>query len=385
VRIYEISPGLSITLYWYSDRWLVSSTSNSFIGRCLRKRERARIRRDEGREMDEGRDWNRLLDALFWRVWKARGYRLPDDRGKCYMFRLVTQGANVDHLLRNDDEAESGEAHDAKPSSTATVVERLVLVGVRDRATAEESLPKECARANGWDCPTERSDLAALAAEWVQQGEPTVAERREWSRRGGGYANPDKGLATAERSSASGGVDDDEAVAAQKRQKYVLDKLVDKCWESNLLETQGVIVCGPGLARIVVHTPPHTALASLGTHLLSSGRAWVSADCLLDWAVQVRTRVGTLKRTTSSRSCALPSTTRSASATTTPIGRTGIVYGHHFLCCERATHTHTHTEATRSPTRSQYVHALLVSLCDETDRLYMDTLSKLSYREMGTR
>jgi hypothetical protein len=270
VRIYEISPGLSITLYWYSDRWLVSSTSNSFIGRCLRKRERARIRRVEDREMDEGRDWNRLLEALFWRVWKARGYRLPDDQGKCYMFRLVTQGANVDHLLRNDgetNEAENVEAHDAKASSAATVVERLVLVGVRDRATTEESLPEECARANGWEYPTERSDLAALAAQWVQQGEPTVAERREWSRRGGGYANPDKGLAS---SRASGDVGEDEAVASRKRQKYVLDKLVDKCWESNLLETQGVIVCGPGLARIVVHTPPHTALASLGTHLPSS-------------------------------------------------------------------------------------------------------------------
>jgi hypothetical protein len=198
------------------------------------------------------------LETIFWSVWKQCRYQLPSDKSKCYMFRLVTQGANIGHLL-------AGLEGEADPKSHAsTDDERLVLVGVRDLATAEESLPEQTARENGWERPTERSDLAALVAQWAQQGEPTVAERKGWSRRGGGHAKPpptnnkDKGPISAAEAV-------DEATITSKRQKYVLDKLLDACWELNVLEAQGVLVCGPGLDRIVVHSPPYDALASLGT------------------------------------------------------------------------------------------------------------------------
>lgn len=41
------------------------------------------------------------------------------------------------------------------------------------------------------------------------------------------------------------------------------------------------------------------------------------------------------------------------------------------------------TESTPQPNSSQYIHSLFTSLCEETDRLYLDTLSKMSNKEMG--
>jgi len=101
VSIYEKVDGSLMTLYYYRDEWHVSTTGKpDGSGACGKK--------------------SFTFADLFWRVWNSKGYKLPTDTTKCYMFELMTPDNKVVVPHEN---------------------ERIVLHGVRNLVTLEEELP----------------------------------------------------------------------------------------------------------------------------------------------------------------------------------------------------------------------------------------------------
>jgi hypothetical protein len=73
--------GSIMTVYWYGDSWHVSSSSlpdaSGRVGTLQTNRE-------------DGSQEPLTYSSLFWAVWKTKGYSLPVNKNRCYMFELVT-------------------------------------------------------------------------------------------------------------------------------------------------------------------------------------------------------------------------------------------------------------------------------------------------------
>jgi hypothetical protein len=103
VKVYRFPAGVPTTLYSYKGYsiyfsvtivplqmkqlglWFISSTRNGPLARCVYKKERERVRKEECRELTEN-EWNQMVTCVFWRVWnhmeKKQGYILPSDTTK---------------------------------------------------------------------------------------------------------------------------------------------------------------------------------------------------------------------------------------------------------------------------------------------------------------
>ena len=109
--MYEKLDGSIATLYWYADEWQLSSSARP-----------------------DGTGW--LIDMcsfgdVFWEIWKAAGYAMPQDREYCYMFEMMTTRLKVICDVAED---------------------RIVLHGVRHMGTLKEEAPRRFAEKNGWQC-----------------------------------------------------------------------------------------------------------------------------------------------------------------------------------------------------------------------------------------
>ncbi len=71
------------------------------------------------------------FSSLFWEIWQKRGYPMPGDTSKCYMFELVSSFNRI--VVRYSED-------------------NIVLHGCRDITTLRECDPVEIAKTNGWDC-----------------------------------------------------------------------------------------------------------------------------------------------------------------------------------------------------------------------------------------
>lgn len=97
IKVYQWPAGIPVTMYHYKDKWLLSSSRNGMTMRIVHKRMREKIRQQENREMEE-HEWMAEVERKFWSVWehlsKTKGYQLPSDTSKCYMFKLGTKGSH---------------------------------------------------------------------------------------------------------------------------------------------------------------------------------------------------------------------------------------------------------------------------------------------------
>jgi RNA ligase len=110
-KVYEKLDGSLMVLYYYDDKWQVSSSGTP-----------------DGAGTMRGCDLN--FAQLFWQVWAELGYQLPTDIEHCYMFELMTKHNQVISIPARN---------------------RLALHGVRNIKSIAESEPKIWADKYGWE------------------------------------------------------------------------------------------------------------------------------------------------------------------------------------------------------------------------------------------
>jgi hypothetical protein len=112
VRIYEKVDGTMIGLYFYGNRWNVSTTGTPDAGGPVN-------------------DMGIRFSDLFWSTWNDLYYSLPNEENKTFIFELMTPMNQliVDHSK-----------------------DKIVLHGVRDVNTFLEESPEFYAAKYGWEC-----------------------------------------------------------------------------------------------------------------------------------------------------------------------------------------------------------------------------------------
>jgi hypothetical protein len=112
-KIYEKLDGCLMTLYYYDDKWLISSSGKPDAGGTAAK------------------DSSMTLGDVFWQVWASQGYALPVDTDLCYIFELLS---------------------DKNPVQVKYANNEIVLHGVRNVKTLKEIDPEIIAAQTGWKC-----------------------------------------------------------------------------------------------------------------------------------------------------------------------------------------------------------------------------------------
>ena len=134
--VYEKLDGSLATLYHYGGEWHVASAGRP-----------------------DGGGWlfgTHSFRDLFWEVWAALEYQLPDDRDFCYMFELCSPRHPIICQIRE---------------------ERIVLHGARHMGTLAEAAPRPVADRHGWQCvrtfPLRKMETVRAAAKEL---DPTADE-----------------------------------------------------------------------------------------------------------------------------------------------------------------------------------------------------------------
>lgn len=115
-KVYEKLDGSLCTVYWYNNQWHVATSGTPDASGPL------------------GFDSSQTFKDLFWDTWNKLGYKLPTDRGLCYMFELMTPENII--LVRHKDY-------------------RIVLHGVREifpETRLKELPPEGFAYIHQWEC-----------------------------------------------------------------------------------------------------------------------------------------------------------------------------------------------------------------------------------------
>lgn len=110
-RVYEKLDGSLMTLYWHDGCWYVASSGTP--------------------DASGPTDGFCTFAKLFWETWNALGYAMPRTTDHCFMFELMTPANRI--VVRYD-----------QP--------RLVLHGVRNVTTLQESAPEYWEGLYGWEC-----------------------------------------------------------------------------------------------------------------------------------------------------------------------------------------------------------------------------------------
>jgi hypothetical protein len=110
-KVYEKLDGSLMVLYYYDDKWHVSSSGTP-----------------DGAGAIRNCDLN--LAELFWQVWEELGYQLPTDIEHCYIFELMTKQNQIISIPDRN---------------------RLVLHGARNIKTLAESAPDFWANKYSWE------------------------------------------------------------------------------------------------------------------------------------------------------------------------------------------------------------------------------------------
>jgi hypothetical protein len=135
VRVYEKLDGSLITLYYFGNKWNVS-TSGVPDASCFVE------------------SYQFTFADLFWKGWKELGYQLPSETGMCFMFELMTPYNQV--VVKHNKC-------------------RIVLHGVRDLTTGKEAEPEYWAAKFGWECaksfPLNTFDDILVAANSLKASE----------------------------------------------------------------------------------------------------------------------------------------------------------------------------------------------------------------------
>lgn len=152
-RVTEKADGTLMCLYYYNNKWLVSTTGSADAG-----------------QFNEANSFY----SMFWDLWNRLQLKLPDDNdtSKCFMFELMTKKNRI--IVRMEDAG-----HD----------ETLWLHGVRDMNTLKELKPHSFAEKYSWPIVKEYSPKDCfkgnyanstwtldLVIRYVSSLSPTVSE-----------------------------------------------------------------------------------------------------------------------------------------------------------------------------------------------------------------
>lgn len=110
-KVYEKLDGSLMVLYYYDGKWQVQSSGTP----------------DAAGEVN---GFNFTFAELFWRVWEELGYQLPQETNYCFMFELLTAYNRIV----------------VKPKKN-----QIILHGVRNVQTLEESDPSHWTSKYGWE------------------------------------------------------------------------------------------------------------------------------------------------------------------------------------------------------------------------------------------
>lgn len=113
-RVYEKLDGCLMTLYYYDNKWLVSSSGKP----------------DAAGLTSHGGSGATMGDA-FWEIWNQRNLKLPTDTNLCYIFEMLS---------------------DKQPVKITYPENNIILHGARNIRTLEELTPDVIASMYGWPC-----------------------------------------------------------------------------------------------------------------------------------------------------------------------------------------------------------------------------------------
>jgi len=111
--IYEKLDGCLMTMYYYDNQWLVSSSGKPDAGGLASK------------------DNSVTLEDVFWKIWTDKKYTLPTDTEVCYIFEMLT---------------------DKNPVNIKYPVNDIILHGARNIISLQELSPKIIAAEYDWNC-----------------------------------------------------------------------------------------------------------------------------------------------------------------------------------------------------------------------------------------
>jgi len=111
INVYEKLDGCLMTMFYYGDKWLVSSSGKPDASGIT------------------STDKNMTLGQVFWEIWNNNNYVLPQDVNLCYMFELLT---------------------DKNPVKIKYLTNDIILHGARNIKTFEEFLPGDIAKFYNW-------------------------------------------------------------------------------------------------------------------------------------------------------------------------------------------------------------------------------------------
>jgi chemotaxis protein histidine kinase CheA len=161
IKIYEKFDGILTILYFFSDKWYVSTINSptgngkitiNFLNNENEKNKNENIvneneknKNDENKKIENENEENKKekkinkirISELFFKIFKEKNYKLPEDKKKCYFFELLFKDYKivVAHKKNN-----------------------LILHGVRDLITLKEHDPKVIGELNGWEYVTQLND-----------------------------------------------------------------------------------------------------------------------------------------------------------------------------------------------------------------------------------
>lgn len=111
--IYEKLDGCLMTMYYYDNQWLVSSSGKPDAGGPALK------------------DKNVTLEHVFWEIWTTQKYQLPTDTDVCYIFEMLSDKNPVNIVYQDND---------------------IILHGARNVKNLQEFSPEPIATEYGWKC-----------------------------------------------------------------------------------------------------------------------------------------------------------------------------------------------------------------------------------------
>lgn len=125
-KVMEKLDGSILTLYWYDDRWHVSSS---------------KLPSAEGKlPCCKGGD-SRTFAEMFWGTFRSNRYSLPKSKGACYMFELCLPDTTI--VVRHK-------------------VPKLVCIGARDLKSLIELDSEEVSLLNGWEAASHFKEMKCL-------------------------------------------------------------------------------------------------------------------------------------------------------------------------------------------------------------------------------
>jgi predicted nucleotidyltransferase len=165
--VYEKIDGLTANLYFYNDKWHVSTDYTADGSEQIEipfdfSKQEYKLRWNAwrttefteeekklkgisttGQKIDATNEQKKIVSfsELFWDAWAKNGYKLPEDITKCYFFVLISK--HYTNVCRYFESIDQHQPH-------RFTEDTLLLIGCRNLLTYDEEAPEDVAEKQGW-------------------------------------------------------------------------------------------------------------------------------------------------------------------------------------------------------------------------------------------